>query len=279
MTDRTWSSGPSGGTPLSAERLNGIEGDLDRRLQLWQPTTVYASGQRVVSPGGDVVSAKAAHTSPAQYDAAAWNLSSSYLKPGDKAVPNGVASLGADGKLPAGQLPAIAALSQAGTYAARPTAAAAGNAVTYYATDVQESYRSDGTTWTPVGAGGNNLGLATTATGSTTTSLTPVDIAGMAVTFTVGERPVEVRADVELAGPVGATVTVVIVLDGAVLSEINHSVANADKWETRSRTVPIRTALTPGSTHVVKLQLKTTAGTGRFDANATKLASLAVQGR
>jgi len=41
--------------------------------QQWKPATAYAAGQPVVNPSGDVVTAKAAFTSGATYDAANWN--------------------------------------------------------------------------------------------------------------------------------------------------------------------------------------------------------------
>jgi len=44
----------------------------------WAPTTAYTLGQQVVSPGNDVVSAIAAHTSGATYIPANWTLSSTY---------------------------------------------------------------------------------------------------------------------------------------------------------------------------------------------------------
>lgn len=46
--------------------------------QQWKPNTAYAAGQPVVNPSGDVVTAKAAFTSGATYDATKWNLSASY---------------------------------------------------------------------------------------------------------------------------------------------------------------------------------------------------------
>ena len=44
----------------------------------WKATTAYTAGQQVISPAGDVVSAKSAHTSGASYVAASWDLSLSY---------------------------------------------------------------------------------------------------------------------------------------------------------------------------------------------------------
>lgn len=48
----------------------------------WKATTAYLAGDKVLSPAGDIVSAKVDFTSGASYNAANWNLSASYL-PGD----------------------------------------------------------------------------------------------------------------------------------------------------------------------------------------------------
>jgi len=53
--------------------------------QAWKANTAYAAGQPVVSPNGDVVTAKASFTSGASYDASNWNLSSSYTTPAQAA--------------------------------------------------------------------------------------------------------------------------------------------------------------------------------------------------
>lgn len=56
-------------------RLAAAESNATQALPRWKANTAYASGQLVVSPAGDVVSAKAAFTSGASYNAADWNLS------------------------------------------------------------------------------------------------------------------------------------------------------------------------------------------------------------
>lgn len=50
----------------------------------WMPSTVYLSGQQVITPNNDVVSAKAAHTSSAAYstDATKWTLGYTYARAG-----------------------------------------------------------------------------------------------------------------------------------------------------------------------------------------------------
>lgn len=44
----------------------------------WKPNTAYALGEPVLNPSGDTVTAKAAFTSGATFDAANWNLSATY---------------------------------------------------------------------------------------------------------------------------------------------------------------------------------------------------------
>jgi hypothetical protein len=44
----------------------------------WKATTAYLAGDKVLSPGGDVVSAKVNFTSGASYNAANWDLSATY---------------------------------------------------------------------------------------------------------------------------------------------------------------------------------------------------------
>lgn len=85
-TPQTWTSGdPS--TPLSAPRLTHMEGQYAAAMtdtaalyghdvRAWAPNTVYAAGQAVVNPSGDLVTAKTAHTSGATYTPANWNPSS-----------------------------------------------------------------------------------------------------------------------------------------------------------------------------------------------------------
>lgn len=45
----------------------------------WKPSTAYLAGQAVLNPTGDVVTAKADHTSGASFTAANWNLSSTFV--------------------------------------------------------------------------------------------------------------------------------------------------------------------------------------------------------
>jgi chitodextrinase len=47
----------------------------------WEATTAYLAGDKVLSPGGDVVSAKADFTSGASYSSANWDISTTYATP------------------------------------------------------------------------------------------------------------------------------------------------------------------------------------------------------
>ena len=57
-----------------------------RVVPRWAPTTAYTLGQQVVSPGNDVVSAIAGHTSGSTFTPANWTLSSTYARVGETTV-------------------------------------------------------------------------------------------------------------------------------------------------------------------------------------------------
>jgi lysophospholipase L1-like esterase len=97
-----FADGPVGNTPITSTVMNNVEGalaaedarnpaseaalDLAARygqdVRPWAASTVYTAGQAVVSPGGDVVTAKTAHTSGATYSGTSasgnWNLSTTF---------------------------------------------------------------------------------------------------------------------------------------------------------------------------------------------------------
>ena len=151
-----------------------------------------------------------------------------------------------------------------GTYAARPTAAAAGAGVMYVATNVPEMYLSNGTTWAVVGSGGNELGSATLAAGTapTTTSGAAVDVPGLSVTFVAGERPVELRfmGDVNNSG-VNVTVVYFTLADNVVIQSSGYkpfAAANPQTIYAMAR----RSGLTAGTTYTAKVRFAVGAGTG-----------------
>lgn len=47
----------------------------------WKATTAYLAGDKVLSPGGDVVSAKVDFTSGASYSSANWDISATFTTP------------------------------------------------------------------------------------------------------------------------------------------------------------------------------------------------------
>ena len=70
-----WKNKPDQSSPMDAATFNAA---FAERVPFWAPTTAYTLGQQVVSPGNDVVSAVAAHTSGASFTPANWTLSSTY---------------------------------------------------------------------------------------------------------------------------------------------------------------------------------------------------------
>jgi hypothetical protein len=197
-----------------------------------------------------------------------------YLQVAEKAAVNGLASLGADGKVPAAQLPAVAGgaiNSMTGLYSARPAANSVSIGAVYYATDVFEQYRSNGTAWSVVGNGGNERGSATiTALQSTTNGVAgPVDIVGMTTTFVAGERPVRIVLDCDMTNSSATNITTVQILLNDVQHFIVNSVASNSTYIWQSFSKGIRKAgLTPGATYTARARLYVTGGTG-FIGGAT----------
>lgn len=81
-------------------------------ISKWKPNTAYATGQQVVTPDGDVVTRITAGTSGATYSGTNWTPSvnasglTTKLNASEKGAVSGVASLDAQGKVPASQGPA-----------------------------------------------------------------------------------------------------------------------------------------------------------------------------
>lgn len=150
-----------------------------------------------------------------------------------------------------------------GTYAARP-AAAQSKGLGYFATDVQETYISDGTAWRVMPSGGSELGFAQMGAVFTTTSTTAVDVPGMAVSCRVGERPVTVSFG-GLITTSGDFARLYLLCDGARVANILSPNAvgkggQVDQYNTRWREARIA-GLTPGRAYLFKLQLMV-LGTG-----------------
>jgi len=82
-----------------------------------------------------------------------------------------------------------------GTYAARPAASSVPSATIYYASDIPEAYRSNGSAWSVVQSAGNELAYAQmTSDFSIPTSTSGlVDIPGLSISFRMPERPVRIE--------------------------------------------------------------------------------------
>jgi hypothetical protein len=188
-----------------------------------------------------------------------------------KGAANGIASLDSGGKLPYSQLPPLnpsnVIYTLEGLYSARPIPSSVSVGAVYYATDVDEQYRSNGTSWSVVGNGGNERGSASiTAMQSTDHGIAgPEDITGMTTTFVAGERPVRIVVDCDLTNSTATNVTTVQILLNDVQVGYIQSVASAstDVWQSYSK--GIRAAgLTPGATYTARCRIYVTGGWGRI---------------
>jgi len=153
-----------------------------------------------------------------------------------------------------------------GTYAARPAASAAPNTV-YFATNVGETYISNGTTWTLLPAGGSELGYAEITSTFSTASTTAVDIAGLSVTVVVGERPIVMAYGGNLRNTnAGGYARLLAIANG--VNSSNLTILGTAGFQAMSRETRI-SGLTPGTSYTFKLQLMAiTAGTAELYADA-----------
>lgn len=156
---------------------------------------------------------------------------------------------------PSGVHAAIAAANLSGTYASRPAASSVPNPTLYYATDVPEAYRSDGTAWTVVGTDAE-LGYAEITNQFDTTSATGVDVTGLSITATFGERPVKAIFDGTLRNSADQYARIWIVVDGVQVA-IGGGLTSG--YRATQRAYVIR-GLTPGTSHTVKIQLGAPTG-------------------
>lgn len=170
--------------------------------------------------------------------------------------------------------------SRPGTRAARPAASAVPDGTLYVATDVQEMYVASGSTWIPTGQGGNELGRGQITSMVSSTASSPSFIAGLSVTWVAGERPVEFRFDGEVTNATaGGECRIWFNLDSAstYIGEAGGTPSVADRWVAVSRSIRCPMALTPGTTHTVKIGM-TSSGTttARVGGSATNPTSLRV---
>lgn len=152
-----------------------------------------------------------------------------------------------------------------GLYSARPAANTVLSGTQYRASDVREVYRSDGSVWTVVGGGGEELGFAEITSGTTNTSSTPIDVTALTTTFTVGERPIfiDIHGTCRNATS-GGYVWLYIYLDG---TDIKHSGGSTQTFTPYSFGVRV-SGLTPGSTHTAKVMIGTPLGGGTAEISA-----------
>jgi len=181
------------------------------------------------------------------------------VAPSFAVVPNPIddTATGLDETWSASKLIAQLALKSAknlrGTYAARPTATAAGEGAIYSATDVAEQYVSIGGTWYVTGSGGNELTIAQITSVITTTSTTPVLIGGFTTTFVAGERPVWIELGWDVASSVANNVLEGrILIDGVQVQKIGASGLDAGRSVTQTQGV--RRTFTPGTSHTITVQ-------------------------
>jgi len=148
-------------------------------------------------------------------------------------------------------------LTTIGLYAARPTAASSTNRI-YEATDVQERYFSNGTSWVVLPSGCNELGYAEIAATFSTASAVAVDVTGLTVTCKVGERPVVISygGNMRNTTPGGFAR---LVANANAVNASNLTVPGTVGFLATSRETRI-TGLTPGSTYTFKLQLLAISG-------------------
>lgn len=140
-----------------------------------------------------------------------------------------------------------------GTYAARPTAASAGEGAIYSATDVAEQYVSIGGTWYVTGSGGNELAIAQITSVLTTTSTTPATIGGFTTTFVAGERPVWIEIGWDVASSVANNVLEGrILVDGVQVQKLGASGLDAGRSVTQ--VIGVRKTYTPGTSHTITVQ-------------------------
>jgi peptidoglycan/xylan/chitin deacetylase (PgdA/CDA1 family) len=92
-----WTASTQDGRIGAVEAKNAAQdAALTDRPPFWKATTAYTSGQRVISPDGDIVSAKTGFTSGASYDASNWNASTQDGRITQNTVWMGVINSGGD---------------------------------------------------------------------------------------------------------------------------------------------------------------------------------------
>ncbi|NID14409.1 hypothetical protein [Luteibacter yeojuensis] len=158
-------------------------------------------------------------------------------------------------------------ISISGLYAGRPLAPSVPPWTIYYATDVLEAYLSNGTVWTVLPTSGGELGYAEKVSASSTSSTSPVDIAGLTVTCRVGEKPVIVEYGGAVRHQSTTGIFVIQMVYGDSVTQGSRIVGSGGYVYLERKTRI--SGLTPGSTQTFKLRMNAaSAGTVDIYADA-----------
>lgn len=141
-----------------------------------------------------------------------------------------------------------------GTYAQRPTANSVRPGTLYYATNVPEVYRSTGSGWSLVAAGGQELGYAFTTPGQSNSTTADVAVAGLSFDIVAGERPVRLIFDgnASAAGSAGAVVSIKINGNNVGSRTITATTATPLHFVIR------RADFTPGTPYTIRVDVRST---------------------
>lgn len=152
--------------------------------------------------------------------------------------------------------------NQFGIYSARPAASSANTDVLYYASDTQEIYLSDGSSWSRVGITSGRIAGAERATPYTTTANTFAVIPTMTVTFPVGEVPAGVMYGGTMrSGLLGSSGVMAPFCDGVQIGQILVSDTAYSSYAGYA-TLP---AGTPGASRTVELRARHSVAGTAFD--------------
>ena len=168
-----------------------------------------------------------------------------------------------------------------GTYAARPAATTVLPGTAYTATDLFETYTSDGSAWTLTGASRSELGYAEIVAEHVGTTVAGADVPGLSVTFKATTRVM--YAEFSGTMRVGSGTSLVrarILLDGTLVG-----VAGTTEAQNVAVHRGVRlSGLAAGSTYTVKIAVDLPGGTqgtssGAINAGPTNPASVRVFAR
>ncbi len=168
---------------------------------------------------------------------------------------------GTDGRVAIGTLQAA---NLSGTYAARPAASTVRAGTTYYATDVLETYASNGSAWSVYGGAGVARAYAESSSSFSTSSTALVDVPGLTATILAGERPLIVSWGANMRTVGGGAMTLALLVGGAQVSQVVYSGAS---YQYNSRSV--RVSPTPGASTIIKVQVSVTSGSADIFGSAS----------